>query len=77
MALAMRGSKKGPKSVPIPNQKFVLGSRPPGLRSPRIKPLQGQTQYGKTPAVPAMQAQNNPFASGAGFGNTMAPQESE
>jgi len=38
--------------VPTPpiRANFVPGSRPPGLRAPaiqRIKPMAGQTQYGK------------------------------
>lgn len=43
---------KSPKSVSAPTpREFVLGSRPPDAYSPRIKPLDGQTQYGKTPGL--------------------------
>jgi len=61
---AVRTGKGGPKSVPTPGirPQMVLGSRPPTMRSPalpnpmtgsmRIKPLAGQTQYGKTPMPP-------------------------
>ena len=56
-----------PKSAPSPGERpnYVLGSRPPALRqkppgstaanpgAPRIKPMTGQTQYGKgAPAAP-------------------------
>ena len=44
---------------------FVLGSRPGTLRAnpvPRIKPMAGQTNYGK------QNGQSNP--AGAGFGDT-------
>ena len=44
--------------VPTPPERasFVLGSRPPDLRGPpiqRIKPQQGQTNYGKIQANPS------------------------
>lgn len=53
------GVKKGPSSVPKAKDRpsFILGSRPTSLRAPtpgggpRIKPMQGVTQYGK--AAPA------------------------
>lgn len=51
-----------PKTVPMgggANRTFVLGSRPPDYYAPRIKPLDGQTQYGKGAATP-------PSAAGAG-----------
>jgi len=46
-----------PKKVPTPPERaqFVLGSRPPGLRAPaiqRIKPMAGQTNYGKVTPDP-------------------------
>ena len=55
MAAAIRAPKAGPKAAPTPGERpsFVLGSRPPSLRAKppgeagRIKPLTGQTQYGK------------------------------
>jgi hypothetical protein len=57
------------KSVPTPgaSPSWVLGSRPPDLRAPRIKPLSsgpGTRQYGK-----GMQA-GTPNPGGAGFGQT-------
>jgi hypothetical protein len=45
---------------------FVLGSRPPALRNPRIKPAVGVTQYGKQLASQS----GVPNVSGAGFGDT-------
>lgn len=44
-----RVSIKGSTKVRVPPQRasFVLGSRPPALRSPRIKPAIGVSQYGK------------------------------
>jgi hypothetical protein len=50
----------GPKERP----NFVLGSRPATLRAPtpqRIKPMTGQTQYGK---------QDQGDVAGSGFGDT-------
>ena len=45
---SIRTSKSGPKAVPVQQQReFVLGSRPPDAYAQRIKPLEGQTQYGK------------------------------
>jgi hypothetical protein len=51
-----------PSKAPTPGARpsFVLGSRPPSLRqappggAARIKPMTGQTQYGKTPPVPTI-----------------------
>jgi hypothetical protein len=70
--MAFSISKKGPKSVPGPKApKFVLGSKPPGMRSPRIKPLSGQTMYGKTdPQISPTEAGGAP-----GPVNLMNPQE--
>jgi hypothetical protein len=70
--MAFKAPKIGVKtSVPaVKEPKFVLGSRPPGMRSPRIKPLSGQVNYGKTGGNPI-----SPTESGGGFGNTMEPQE--
>lgn len=49
MAIGGVSSKSGPKSVPMSTKpSWVLGSRPPGLRAPRIKPVNGQTMYGKS-----------------------------
>lgn len=67
MATSMRinAAKSGPKAVPTPPTRanFVLGSRPPDLRAPRIKPLAaGTTQYGKGANL------GNP--AGASFGDT-------
>ena len=49
MAAAVKGSK--PKSVNdnTGGREFVLGSKPPDMYSPRIKPLNAQTNYGKPP----------------------------
>ena len=66
--MAFKVSMKGPTKVREAPQhaSFVLGSRPPGLRSPRIKPLEGISQYGKQ-----LQTQAGvPPVGGAGFGNT-------
>ena len=66
--MAARVSIKGPKSVRVPPQRasFVLGSRPPALRSPRIKPAIGVSQYSKQ-----LQSQSGvPSIAGTGFGNT-------
>lgn len=53
-SVGVKASK--PKSAGSPpDREFVLGSRPPDVYSPRIKPLQGQTQYGKS-ADPARQS---------------------
>lgn len=58
---ALSMGKKGPKSVPKASARpsFIMGSRPtslraplPGAEGPRIKPMEGQTQYGK-PAAPS------------------------
>ena len=49
-------------------REFVLGSRPPDVYSPRIKPLGGQTQYGKD-ADPARQSN----LSGVNSGTTNRP----
>lgn len=61
------GKGSSPKAAPTPPSRasYVLGSRPGQLRAnpvPRIKPVDGQTMYGKgaNPANPA----------GASFGNT-------
>jgi hypothetical protein len=57
------------KSVgPSDSREFVLGSRPPDVYSPRIKPLGGQTQYGKD-ADPARQSN----IAGIGSGMTNRP----
>lgn len=51
--MAARGvsaAKAGPKSVATPRERpqMVLGSRPPDMYSPRIKPADAsQRQYGK------------------------------
>jgi len=68
MAFKVGSIKSGPKTVGTPPARpsFVLGSRPPDLRAPRIKPLSGQTQYGKSQGLGP-----RPFnASGAGYGDT-------
>ena len=63
-------SVKSPKSKSVgaatSGREFVLGSRPPDVYSPRIKPLTGQTQYGKA-ADPQRQA--NPSGISAGLTN--------
>ena len=65
--MAFSTSKKGPKSVAAPKPaKFLHGTWPV---SARIKPLTGQTQYGK------VKPQISPTESGGGFGATMEPQE--
>lgn len=49
-------SKTGPKSVSPGSARpqMVLGSRPPGMYAPRIKPLDASTrQYGKKNQDPA------------------------
>jgi hypothetical protein len=50
--LSIGAPKSGIKKVGTPpGREFVLGSRPPDLRAPaiqRIKPMAGQTQYGKS-----------------------------
>jgi hypothetical protein len=70
MAFSIKSSKSAPKSVPTPpmRARMVPGSVPPGMRSPRIKPLEGQRNYGKAGAL-------NPMAVGQGFGDTMKPME--
>ena len=45
---------------------FVLGSRPPALRSPRIKPAIGVTQYAKQ----LNSGSGVPSQAGVGFGDT-------
>jgi hypothetical protein len=67
----MAGFKSGGKggaAIPgpsIPRTSFVLGSRPPGIRAPSIKPMAASTrQYGKADTVPA------PNLGGSNFGNT-------
>jgi hypothetical protein len=64
MAISVAGPKKG-KSVgaDTSGREFVLGSRPPDVYSPRIKPLAGQTQYGKS-ADPARQSNLSGVTSG-------------
>lgn len=64
--MAFSVSKKGPKAVPAPKSAKLLHGTWPS--EPRIKPLTGQTQYGKAPQ------QNTPTMSGGGFGSTMEPQ---
>ena len=62
----MAGSSgKAPKSVSggTSSREFTLGSRPPDVYSPRIKPLGGQTQYGKA-ADPQRQANPTGITSG-------------
>lgn len=68
MAFKVGSVKSGPKTVGTPPARpsFVLGSRPPDLRAPRIKPMTGQTQYGKTSGI----SPRSFNAGGAGFGNT-------
>ena len=65
-------SVKSPKSKSVgadtSGREFVLGSRPPDVYSPRIKPLTGQTQYGKD-QDPARQAN----ISGINSGSTIRP----
>jgi hypothetical protein len=64
MTLRINSGKSGPKAAPTPPDRasFVLGSRPPDLRAPRIKPMAASTtQYGKTQT-------GNP--AGASYGNT-------
>ncbi len=69
--MAFSVAKKGPKQIPGPKApKFVLGSKPPGMRSPRIKPITGQTQYGKESGQPS------PTEVGGTFGDIMQPRES-
>lgn len=64
--MAFRVAKKGPTQVPAPKAaKLLHGTWP---TEPRIKPIKGQTQYGKA-------GQLNPTQSGGGFGSTMEPQE--
>jgi hypothetical protein len=67
--LSIGAPKGGIKKVGTPaNREFVMGSRPPALRATtppapmRIKPMDGQTQYGKSPA--------SDLPSGASAGNT-------
>lgn len=63
-------STQKPKTVPMPSTRarMVPGSVPPGMRSPRIKPLEGQRNYGKA-------GQLNPLAVGRGAGDTDTPME--
>jgi len=62
MAGPVRINIRGPKTASAPTHTpFVLGSRPPALRSPRIKPATGVTQYAKQLGVPS---------ASSGFGNT-------
>ena len=66
--MAFSTSKKGIKSVPDPKKaKLLHGTWP---TEPRIKPLGGQTQYGKV-------GQLNPTMSGGAMGpmNPMEPRE--
>jgi hypothetical protein len=55
MAFAIKADKGGRRKVPIPPSQpsLVLGSRPASMRSPaipRIKPMEAQRAYGKSPA---------------------------
>jgi hypothetical protein len=62
MAITVKAGK--PKTVGTDtSREFVLGSRPPDVYSPRIKPLTGQTQYGKS-ADPARQSNITGISSG-------------
>lgn len=68
MAFSVKTGKSAPKGVPSPPSRpsFALGTRPPDLRSQpiqRVKPMAGQTQYGKTQGFP-------PNVGGAGPGDT-------
>lgn len=67
-------SIKGPRTAGSAPQhaSFVLGSRPPALRNPRIKPAIGVTQYGKQLNA----GSGIPNVSGVGFGNTAETGES-
>ena len=57
--MTIKSSKKGPSKVATPGIRpsYVLGSRPANLRMnppvARIKPMQGQTDYGKIASNPA------------------------
>lgn len=55
MANTIKVSKKGPTSVPAPERfRFQHGQYPPSPMmqpAPRIKPMTGQTQYGKQPPL--------------------------
>jgi hypothetical protein len=53
---SIRTGKTVPMAVPSPKGRpdMVLGSRPPGMYAPRIKPLDASTrQYGKPKQQPA------------------------
>lgn len=64
----VKSAKKGPRTVPQQSpREFVLGSRPPDVYSPRIKPLEGQTQYGKQTMGPRQPSFN------LGTGTTNGP----
>lgn len=62
MARPIRVNVRGPEKSSAPSfTRFALGTRPPALRSPRIKPAENVTQYAKQLNVPS---------ASAGFGNT-------
>lgn len=64
--LSITSTKAGPKSAPTPPSRanFVLGSRPPDMYAPRIKPLDAQRQYGKQPGQTTPAAPLNPLLMG-------------
>lgn len=54
MAFSVKTGKIAPKSVPSLGTKFLHGTYPPSpsMEPMRIKPMGGQTQYGKTAPKP-------------------------
>ena len=62
MAGPVRIHISGPTKSSAPSfTRFALGTRPPSLRSPRIKPAENVTQYAKSLNIPKVNA---------GFGDT-------
>jgi hypothetical protein len=59
-----KASLKVTISKPPEHPNFVRGSRPPDLIAPRIKPLTGQTQYGKQASAPQNPGFNDTGMSG-------------
>jgi hypothetical protein len=54
MAGPIKLNIRGPRQSSAPSfTRFALGTRPPALRSPRIKPAIGVTQYAKQLGVPS------------------------
>ncbi len=54
MAVVKTGTNR-PQGVPAPTQaKFIHGTYPPSPSMQRVKPMAGQTQYGKQPKLPPL-----------------------